>query len=63
LIGTPSEVKNYIYDFVLVDYKPRVIEVNQPSKASGNFRQGIGYYTVLHKLAIVPERIGLCLTQ
>jgi hypothetical protein len=56
-------VKNYIYDFVLVDCEPRVIEVNQASKASGNFRQGIAYYTVLHKLAIVPERIGLCLTQ
>ncbi len=54
LLGPTSDVKNYSYEFLLVDKAPRTIEVRRPAKTRSSFRQGISYYTVLHKLASEP---------
>ncbi|MHC4561110.1 MAG: hypothetical protein ACYS80_27850, partial [Planctomycetota bacterium] len=54
LLGPTSDVKNYSYEFLLVDKVPRTIEVRKPAKTGSSFRQGISYYTVLHKLASEP---------
>lgn len=54
LFGPTSDVKNYSYEFLLVDNAPRTIEVSKPANTSSSFRQGISYYTVLHKLASEP---------
>jgi hypothetical protein len=55
LISPPSEVKTYSYAFILGNKEPEMIEVSNPLRTNNSFRQGISYYTALHKLASDPS--------
>ena len=49
-----SAIKNYSYDFILGDNEPQEINVNLPVSPGSALRQGITYYSVLHKIASDP---------
>ncbi len=59
LKGPAEEVKNYSYEFKLGDGDPKGFSITDPRKSSMSFRQGISYYSVLHKLASDPSAANI----
>ncbi|MCK4887859.1 MAG: M56 family metallopeptidase [Planctomycetes bacterium] len=68
LIGPGSDIQQYSYDFNLYldvrrDESPKKYsyDISNPSKASQTIKQGVYYYSALHKLAKEPE--AACVTK
>jgi ankyrin repeat protein len=63
ILGPTDYVRNYSYDFITtereqdcsVTKKTERIEISDPYAADRTFRQGITYYSVLHKLLSEPS--------
>jgi hypothetical protein len=50
LVGPAAEVKNYAYDFVVIGQKREKIEISDPREVFRDFRQGIGYHSLVHRV-------------
>jgi len=54
LIESPSQTKNYSYEFSLYKGETETFKVAEPSSSDRTIRQGITYDSLLHKLAKEP---------
>ncbi|MHC4332320.1 MAG: hypothetical protein ACYSUV_01045 [Planctomycetota bacterium] len=61
LVGPAPEVKNYAYDFVVIREKREKIEISDPREVFRDFRQGIAYYSVVHR--VVCEGADYTITE
>jgi hypothetical protein len=50
LVGPAAAVKSYAYHFVVIGKKREKIEVSDPREVFRDFRQGIGYHSLVHRV-------------
>jgi HEAT repeat protein len=58
LFGPPPAVKEFSYEFRFGNDKPTAFEVDTKTSGGGSTRQGISYYSPLHRLASDPSQVS-----
>lgn len=57
LVRPPATIQSYAYAFTLGEHEPVLVHVDDPSRATGAKRQGISYYSAIHRLAAMADKV------
>ena len=57
LVCPPETIQAYSYVFTQGDREPVGVNINDPTRAHRSERQGITYYSVIHRLAAMADKI------
>ena len=57
LVRPPRTIQSYTYAFTLGDRAPVQVNIDDPSRAASAERQGISYYSAIHRLSAMADKV------